>query len=116
MPRAPRQCQGHNGRCGNLIRTGRYCPDCTRQKAWAGPRTASSEVHSTTRFKRLRTRILDRDHHQCQLRGPHCLGHATDVDHIIKVASAPDRAYDPTNLQSACRPCHNQKTRAERDH
>lgn len=31
---------------------------------------------------------------------------ATDVDHVVPVRQAPDRAFDQTNLQSLCRRCH----------
>lgn len=52
-----------------------------------------------------RRRVLDRDQHQCQLRGPRCAGEATDVDHIG------DRDdHSDANLRSACGPCHDSRT------
>lgn len=67
---------------------------------------------------RLRRQIMERDQRRCQLRGPKCLGQATMVDHIINVAKIEDEQLsidpdDPSNLQAACRPCHEQKTARE---
>jgi len=55
-----------------------------------------------------RKRVLKRDGYLCQIRGPRCLGTATDVDHIKRGDN-----HDDGNLQSACSPCHNTKTSAE---
>lgn len=55
-----------------------------------------------------RKRILQRDDYLCQIRGPRCTGRATDVDHIER-----GNNHDETNLQSVCRPCHDQKTSVE---
>jgi len=38
---------------------------------------------------------------------------AVQVDHIVGIRQAPDRALDPENLQSLCMSCHNRKTFAE---
>lgn len=35
---------------------------------------------------------------------------ASHVHHVEDVAVAPERALDPTNLESACPPCHNAET------
>lgn len=56
----------------------------------------------------LRKRILQRDNHRCQIRGPSCLGTATDVDHVQR-----GNNHDESNLQSACSPCHKKKTSDE---
>jgi len=39
---------------------------------------------------------------------------ASQVDHVIPLASRPDLAYDWTNLQSLCVPCHARKSMQER--
>lgn len=39
---------------------------------------------------------------------------AEQVDHIIPLRLAPDRAYDESNLQSLCMRCHNIKSGHER--
>ena len=39
---------------------------------------------------------------------------ATQVDHIVGVALAPERAFDPTNLQPLCTVCHAWKSASER--
>ena len=39
---------------------------------------------------------------------------AMQVDHVIPLASRPDLAFDWSNLQSLCVPCHARKTARER--
>jgi 5-methylcytosine-specific restriction enzyme A len=60
-------------------------------------------------WKKLAKAIKERDHYECQINGPHCIGNATTVDHIQPVSKRPDLADDPTNLRAACRPCNNHK-------
>ena len=38
---------------------------------------------------------------------------ATELDHIVPASVAPDRFWDPGNLQGLCRACHEEKTREE---
>jgi 5-methylcytosine-specific restriction endonuclease McrA len=47
---------------------------------------------------------------------PHCVdcgALATDVDHLIPVREAPDRALDPSNVVSRCHPHHSARTSRE---
>ena len=62
-------------------------------------------------WDRVRRRVLRRDGHECQIRGPQCLVAATEVDHIVNVASG--GTDDPENLRAACRPCNRAKAQAE---
>lgn len=68
----------------------------------------------------MRKRILQRDSYRCRLRYSVCLGDATEVDHIVNMATilaaggTRQQADDPANLQSVCRPCHAIKTERER--
>jgi|GEM_PF-1599262 len=41
----------------------------------------------------------------CAIKGPKCVRHATEVDHIIPVADGGPR-LDPANLRPACKPCN----------
>jgi 5-methylcytosine-specific restriction endonuclease McrA len=59
---------------------------------------------NTQRWKRLRKTILERDRHECQIRGPLCQGVATAVDHIV--AHALGGGDEPGNLRAACKPCN----------
>jgi 5-methylcytosine-specific restriction protein A len=111
MPKAPRICPGDDGACTSLITHGAYCPDCT-PKPWAGKRTTSSALTNTAAWKRLRRDVLERDNYQCQLRGPACTHHATQVDHISNTAAG-GAPLDPTNCASACAPCNARKASAE---
>lgn len=110
MPRAPRRCPGDKGNCPNLIRNTKYCPDHTT--SWTGNRSRSSTVTSTAAWKRLRLEVLERDHHQCQLREPGCTVDATQVDHIINTAAG-GAELDPDNCQSACPTCNARKAQRE---
>lgn len=56
----------------------------------------------------IRYRVLRRDSWSCRLRGPNCLGAATEVDHRI----AGDN-HEEENLQSACSRCHAEKSSSE---
>jgi 5-methylcytosine-specific restriction endonuclease McrA len=60
---------------------------------------------STTRWRKLRAAVLDRDGHLCQIRAAGCLDVATEVDHIQSLAFGGEK-YDPGNLRAACQPCN----------
>lgn len=111
MPRAPRRCPTPG--CTELIRSpARYCIDHT--EVWAGGRTASDRICRTTQWRKLRTIILERDRHTCQIRYPDiCTGHATTVDKIQPAARRPDLALEPANLQAACWACQMHKCQTE---
>ncbi len=60
----------------------------------------------------IRPRVLARDGHRCQIRGPKCTGHASHVDHVVPVVEDPTKALDPTNCRAACGPCNQGRTQA----
>ena len=113
MPKAPRRCPAQG--CDNLIRHTRYCPEHTAEKAWSGPRTESSRVTSEAAWRQLRVVVLERDGHQCQIKGPTCTGIATQVDHIVPVAQGGSR-FDPDNSRAACPECNGLKARTTDRH
>lgn len=110
MPRAMRRCPGDHGNCTALIRGSGYC-DVHTPKPWSGPRTASSRVTMTHAWRKMRPEILKRDGRQCQIRGPHCTGVATQVDKIKPAATHPELALDPENARAACPECNAWKSR-----
>ena len=58
---------------------------------------------STTKWRKIRERILQRDGYTCQ----HCGGEANSVDHIVpRTLNGTD---DEFNLQSLCTPCNSAK-------
>lgn len=73
----------------------------------------SRPVLRTRRWQVLRQIILERDGWQCR-----CCGSRKrlEVDHVEAVRNAPERAFDPGNLQVLCGPCHTKKTRIECGH
>ncbi len=73
-----------------------------------GRRTAPLPADWST----IRSRVLVLDGQRCQIRFDDiCIGHATEVDHVIPAAQGGTDA--PANLQAACRPCHARKTAKE---
>lgn len=109
MPRAPKHCGHHD--CTTLVPGGtRYCPDHTGWKT--SPRTASSKAAGNRGWRNIRTQVLERDHHTCQIRLPGiCTVQATVVDKIIPAAKRPDLATTPSNLRASCQPCNDHKAR-----
>lgn len=99
-----------NRRCGVL--RPRWCPrhgEGTEGRS-NKPREAavsrrSRTVYDHPAWRTVRPAVLARDGHLCQIRGPHCVGVANEVDHIVplEVGGAP---YDPRNLRAACKPCN----------
>lgn len=74
----------------------------------AGPH--ATIVTSRKRWKRVRWRALQRDGYrcvQCGARG------RVEVDHIKPVRTHPELAYELSNTQCLCVPCHSRKTRLE---
>ncbi|MDJ1008660.1 MAG: HNH endonuclease signature motif containing protein [Paracoccaceae bacterium] len=70
----------------------------------------SAKIIKIEKWWRLRRSVLARDGHQCRKCGS--MRHL-QVDHIEPVRDAPERAFDPSNLQTLCRSCHAAKTRIE---
>jgi 5-methylcytosine-specific restriction endonuclease McrA len=76
-------------------------------------RRHSRPVLKTKRWQVLRQIILERDGWACRCCGAR---KRLEVDHVQAVRNAPDRAFDPGNLQVLCGPCHTKKTRIECGH
>jgi 5-methylcytosine-specific restriction endonuclease McrA len=75
---------------------------------------ATARIHGSARWQAVRAQVL-RDEpvcRECALTGRSEA--ATQVDHIVCLALAPERAYDPTNLQPLCTACHAWKSALER--
>lgn len=67
-------------------------------------------------WKKIRTQVLERDDHRCQIQAPGCTRTATEVDHILPAALDPHGAgwFDPDNLRAACRSCNLDRNRVAR--
>ena len=68
---------------------------------------------------RFRPVILARDGYRCQIAGPDCESpdtplpvHRLEVDHV-KPRNLGGTVLDPSNMQTACKPCHNRKSALE---
>jgi len=72
--------------------------------SWSGQRRSFPSA--------VRKQIMDRDKWRCQIKGPACLGKATQADH--RLAHAEGGTDDLSNGQAVCKPCHDVKTQQER--
>jgi 5-methylcytosine-specific restriction protein A len=56
-------------------------------------------------YRALCRYVLDRDNNRCQIGGPRCTIHATEVDHIVPRADG-GALFDVTNMRAACKRCN----------
>ncbi|WP_412505798.1 HNH endonuclease [Roseovarius sp. SYSU LYC5161] len=76
-------------------------------------RRYSRHITRGPRWRALRLEALRRDGWACV----DCGGRQRlEIDHIEPVRTAPERAFDLTNLQTLCASCHTRKTRIECGH
>lgn len=78
----------------------RACPTCGRVDCPDHP----ARNGSTYQWRKLRDKVLRRDHGLCQIRGPQCAVVADHADHVIPKARGGHDTMD--NLQAACGPCN----------
>ena len=66
-----------------------------------------SKNYRTYRWTKLRAAIIRRDHNECQwCKRRFKVTPAEVVHHIIPAEKRPDLFFEPTNLVSLCRDCH----------
>jgi 5-methylcytosine-specific restriction protein A len=106
MPRAPKKC-GRTS-CTNRVTGTTYCPEHQPIGWTSGGRSRTD----TAEARAWRKAVLDACGWRCQIRGPRCLGRATQADHIRNVAAG-GAEHDIANGQGACKPCHDEKTQRE---
>ena len=98
--------------CKALTRNARYCDDHAEMgKAWAG---CQGKGRGGRPWRRLRDKVLKRDHYLCQCADCKRLGRlrgADEVDHIVPVAAG--GTDDEANLQAINHDCHREKTRRD---
>jgi 5-methylcytosine-specific restriction endonuclease McrA len=70
----------------------------------------SAAVIRSARWKVVRLEAKRRDGFQCVKCSARGL---LEVDHIKRVKDAPDLAFELSNLQTLCKPCHSAKTKIE---
>jgi len=100
--------------CPNLVDSGEtYCPEHKRQtqKNVDARRGTSNQRGYDSTWRRLRRMVLNREPlcRECLKEGR--LTPATEVDHIIPLASG--GTNDLENLQPLCHSCHSRKTAKE---
>lgn len=70
--------------------------DCTEHKPWT--------AGSTRQWRKLRAKVLERDHGICQIRGPLCTVVAEHVDHVVSKTRGGRDTME--NLVASCGPCN----------
>jgi 5-methylcytosine-specific restriction protein A len=80
------------------------------------PLKTTDPFYGSAAWQALRARIIQRDGGTCQLRLPGCAGTQPRmyVDHKREITDGGAK-LDPSNLWTACAPCHTRKTNAARD-
>lgn len=76
------------------------------------------DPRSTARWRRLRRMALAEEPLCRDPHGVHAaegrVEAATDCDHIVGIAQAPALAFERSNIQALCHPCHSIKSTMER--
>jgi 5-methylcytosine-specific restriction endonuclease McrA len=106
MPLAP----GTACVCGGIRRQG-VCMRCGPRKRTPHAKTTTDRLLGWT-WQKFRLRILKERptcedqalNHPGQVKAPY------EVHHIIKREARPDLAYEPTNVLSLCKDCHQLRT------
>ena len=82
--------------------------------SWRERRRAADRLLRTPRYQRFRHRMMTRDEWLCRLcREAGMTVEARFLDHIVPRHKAPERLYDPDNVQALCEECHITKTLGE---
>jgi 5-methylcytosine-specific restriction endonuclease McrA len=90
--------------CGKLTDGGSYCPEHKREGFSRGRTGARG---TTAKWRRLRTKILERDGHRCV----YCHTDVALEVHHVNGDPTDDRE---TNLETVCKNCHRKHHRAMR--
>jgi 5-methylcytosine-specific restriction protein A len=119
--RALRICSA--GGCSQVVREGR-CPkhqvqadarERSRQQTLDAARPSSGDRGYDADWRAVRRQYLAM-HRACVGYGQRagaCRAPATEVDHVVSVAQAPDLRLRWSNLRAFCKPCHSARTASE---
>jgi 5-methylcytosine-specific restriction endonuclease McrA len=88
--------------CGRTLPS-RRSPYCSRRCQW--------QFHGHFFWDSARSYVMLRDRYTCRICGARHRARDLDVDHIVEIARG-GAALEYSNLQTVCRACHRQKTRA----
>lgn len=108
-PRAPKMCSRAGCRKLGVNGTSR-CIDHPRP-AWQG--STRGKATGSADHRARKQRVLTRDLGLCQLGYDGCTGKAYILDHIRPIAAG--GAESDRNCQGVCAPCHDVKSRRERE-
>lgn len=73
-----------------------------------------ARFYGSNKWRNLRLAILERDHYECQWckaegRLTTQYDSTLEVDHIKELEINPELAFDPDNLRTLCKDCHNKR-------
>jgi 5-methylcytosine-specific restriction endonuclease McrA len=97
--------------CGTLTR-GTRCQRCAADKAvkiQSTPKASSTARGYDTRWRALRSAILDRDGWQCWMCGCVLDKSNATVDHLVPLVVDREQRLNPMNLRACCRGCNSRK-------
>lgn len=99
--------------CGVVKATPGRCTRCARPaNKRKAERANHAHVYNTTRWRRIRTLVLERDGHQCG-----CGAHATTAGHITPFTGASDPlAWDADNIEAQCLTCNGREAATRQAH
>jgi len=100
--RAEARRAGRCVECAGALPTHRT-PYCSRTCQW--------KFHGHYFWDSARSYTMLRDRYRCQICGTRRRARDLDVDHILEIARG-GAALEYSNLQTVCRQCHREKTRA----
>ena len=77
-------------------------------------RADRARFYGSTVWRNLRKSILERDNYECQwckAEGKLTIQYDSvlEVDHIKELEQYPELAYEPDNLRTLCKDCHNKR-------
>lgn len=85
----------------------------SRKPSQSTVRKRQQHAQKASRIPRAsRDAVSKRSGMRCEIRGPNCIGKATELDHIVsrgmggRKGQAKALNNDPSNLQAVCWPCH----------
>lgn len=95
------------------------CPNCKKQSNQTYDKTLRAKdrkkIYNSKKWAIVREQAIIRDNMMCQeCKRNGIMTQGQEVDHIIELAEDITLAYELSNLEYLCKPCHSKKTHEEK--